>query len=219
MREYREREDEELYAYGRPSVSAWVAALAVAFSFFVLGGFIKTYMQLESLREESRREIRDLKSAIDSLQLSAQPVAVRQPQKRVSLLPPAPRSSSRLSDPVPASPPPAREFLAEIDEENPRLTYSIGRSSRREEGGYGALRPHEEEAASCQVVAVNSAQKVLMVEGGRNRGLEPGSRLELSRRGRWIGDLRVTNVFETMSSCEVLHATVNPEPGDVVRTP
>ncbi|MCD8351512.1 MAG: hypothetical protein LUC93_12970 [Planctomycetaceae bacterium] len=62
--------DEELYTtYGRPSVSAWVAAAAVAFAFFLLGGFIKTYRQLESLREESRREIAELRESVRRLQI------------------------------------------------------------------------------------------------------------------------------------------------------
>lgn len=72
--------EEELYTtYGRPSVSAWVAAASVAFAFFLLGGFIKTYRQLESLREESRREIAELRESVRRLQTvqPPQPTASR----------------------------------------------------------------------------------------------------------------------------------------------
>ena len=41
------------FPYAKPPVSAWIAVASVALAVFVLGGFIKTYRQLESLREES----------------------------------------------------------------------------------------------------------------------------------------------------------------------
>jgi hypothetical protein len=221
MREYRNRDEEEFASYAKPPVSAWVAGLAVAFAFFVMGGFIKTYLQLEALREESRHEIRELKAAIETIRSAPNAPSSRQPQKRIALLPQASRTRA-IDAPLASSPSaPGRPLLADIEDERTRpngVTYSIGRSTRRAGDGYGAV-VGEREKPVCQVVAVNSAQKLIMVEGGLDQGLSSGARLELSRAGRWIGDLRVVDVFETMSSCEVLLSTIMPEPGDVVRTP
>lgn len=71
----------------------------------------------------------------------------------------------------------------------------------------------------AQVVSVSTAHKRIMVEGGRDLSLGEGERLELVRDGRWIADLRVVDVFDYQSSCEVLHATIAPIPGDTVRRP
>ncbi len=229
MRAYREhdrdrnREPADNFAYGRPSTSAWIAAAAVAFAVFILGGFIKTYHQLETLKEESRREIRDLKAVVESLRdnppnPAATPgnLAMARPIQRPSMaLPPASRASREAQG---AFPQPERPSLPEIDEERPRLSYSVGRSSRRE-GGYGKPLAEQQDHGPFQVVSVNNTQKRLMVEGGKNIGLGEGSRLGLSRQGKWIGDLRVLEAFDTMSVCEFVHATLPPEPGDVVRMP
>ncbi len=76
-----------------------------------------------------------------------------------------------------------------------------------------------EDLSRIKVIAVNTGMKKIMVEGGRDRGIAEGKRLELSRSGRWIGDLRVVAVFDNISACEVLHCTMTPEPGDLVRLP
>ncbi len=73
--------------------------------------------------------------------------------------------------------------------------------------------------AESQVVSVSAANRRIMIEGGRDVDLVEGARLELCRDGRWIADLRVQDVFGNQSLCEVLHATVTPQPGDTIRMP
>lgn len=268
IRDSRQPErDEELYAtYGRPSVSAWVAAAAVAFAFFLLGGFIKTYRQLEGLREESRREIAELRESVRRLQthpvtqaasprtsvrITPLPQAVRRERSvEVRSVPPAPApvappiqtavpayspqlqlqptpSSSMASVALPSREPtrqPARgetsglleeAMLYERQQNQPKAPrYQVG---RRGDGDTGQLLSPS--GGVCQVVSVSNAQKRIMVEGGRDLRLGEGERLELVRDGRWIADLRVVDVFDNQSSCEVLHATLAPEPGDTIRRP
>lgn len=219
MREYRDKGYPDEIFCRPPAYSAWIAAASLAFAFFVLGGFIKTYRQLESLREESRREIRELRAVVESLR-SPQSVSTASNSSRVAPLPRARRieSSATASSAAVGIQPrnagqvenaSARLSLPEIDGERQRFTYTIGRTSSD-----GSITKPQ-----SQVVAVNNLQKRIMVEGGRNLGLGEGSRLELSRQGKWIGDLRVLDVFDTLSFCEVLHATLPPEPGDIVRLP
>lgn len=255
--------DEDLYAtYGRPSVSAWVAAAAVAFAFFLLGGFIKTYRQLEGLREESRREIAELRDSVRRLQthppsqttvprtssrITPLPQAIRRERSpEVAPVTPAPvvpmaqtvvpafspqlqptPSSSMASVALASREPPRtpvrtempglleEAMLYEYQENQPkRPRYQVGRKGDGETGQL--LSPS---GGACQVVSVSNAQKRIMVEGGRDVRLDEGERLELVRDGRWIADLRVVDVFDNQSSCEVLHATLSPEPGDTIRRP
>ncbi|MCC8180493.1 MAG: hypothetical protein LIP23_06250 [Planctomycetes bacterium] len=233
MREYPDDPPEDDFPYAKPSVSAWVTAAAVALAVFVLGGFIKTYRQLDALREESRREINDLRSQVETLKNGA--TMAIQPPARESRIAPLPQARQRLprqpdrqlerNSSQPAEPQP-RIHIPEIDDTERGLTYSFGRSSRPSQlaqasaglqPGAGSVSPSS--PYRCQVIAVNNVQKRLMVEGGENVGLNVGSRLELSRQGRWIGDLRVLEVFDNLAACEVLHATLPPEPGDIVRMP
>ncbi len=222
MREYRETDEEGHFPYGRPSGAAWVAAAAVAFAFFVLGGFIKTYRQLETLRDESRREIRELRKGMESLRAAGAeasraaarvprlPQAVRQPYPTPAG-PEAERSPSRSESGragVANSLPP---LIPELEGERRGLTYEFGRKSKADPGGG--------RRDQLQVISVASPQKRLRVEGGRDVGLAEGARLELSRGGRWIGDLRALEVYDTMTACEVVHATHPPQPGDTVRIP
>lgn len=290
-----EQDDDLFMSYGRPSVSAWIAAAAVAFAFFLLGGFIKTYRQLEGLREESRREISELRDSMRRLQnnsssgggatgrigarVAAMPPAsrrerpqapaqqsappqpsapqlpveqapesvvppaerpvrqaeaqpIRQPEQRAAVpdfsetLQPTPSSSMTtvaVSAREPARAPvvaaqPDPDLLEEAMryeyEENlpKRPRYQVGRKG---DGDTGQLLTATGD--QCQVVSVSAVQKRLIVEGGRNLRLGAGERLELCRDGRWIADLRVLDVFDYQSSCEVLHATLAPEPGDTVR--
>lgn len=216
--------EEPIVTYGRPSVSAWVAAAAVAFAFFVLGGFIKTYGQLEDLREESRREINDLRDSVRILQsrlaLNAQEMRPVAQGYRVQPLPPARRDrrvrqdgweeppvQQRMPDPGLAA---GFDRYDEPAESRPRVQF--GRSSNEESRQLLSVS-----GTPCQVVSVSGVNKRLMIEGGRDVALAEGARLELCRDGRWIGDLRVLDVFANQSSCEVLHATLAPEPGDTVR--
>lgn len=231
---------DDLIPYRRPSVSAWVAVAAVAFAVFTLGGFIKTYLQLEQLRDDSRREIGELRAQLDTLRLanriaavpSARAVASARTLPEPTLRPaerrlrPAGRAGSA---PLRTPTDPARvmaeaEDLCLTDGENGkgnRVTYTFGRSSAApaETLALGDDFESPVPAFRGEVVAVNNSQKRLMAEGGRDVGLELGARLELSRQGRWIGDLRVLEVFDSMSACEVLHSTQTPEPGDTVRMP
>lgn len=219
---YREEQEEEaeppVITYGRPSTSSWVAAGAVAFAFFMLGGFIKTYVQLEELREESRREINWLHDSIRRLE-AEMTAAGRQmetppPAYRVQPLPPARRERQEYRrEPEPMREPPPPEFGEYADEAEPvRPRVQFGRRSAEESrqiiAGTGA---------PSQVVSVSGANKRLMIEGGRDIGMSEGLRLELCRDGRWIGDVRILDVFDNQSSCEVLHTTVEPLPGDTVR--
>ncbi len=224
MRDYRGTENEDHFPYGRPSGSAWIAAAAVAFAFFVLGGFIKTYRQLEAVREESRREIRELRQVVDGLRSSGMdsprpaasrlprlPQAIRQTASRP--VEPLPIRRAPLPDELQSAVAPSRPHLPPgLDEERPGITYEFGRKSSPDPRE--ALRREH-----LQVVSVAGPQKRLIVEGGRDIGLREGSRIELSRGGRWIGDLRVVDAYDTMSACEVLHATLPPQPGDLIRVP
>ncbi|MCC8167665.1 MAG: hypothetical protein LIQ31_16380, partial [Planctomycetes bacterium] len=95
MRRYSDPDtDEDHFTYGRPSLPSWIAAAAVAFAFFLLGGFIKTYQQLEALKEESRREISELRESMRRLQAQGQ-TAVRPTAPRLTPLPPADRRDTR----------------------------------------------------------------------------------------------------------------------------
>jgi hypothetical protein len=226
LRELPELEKEEpIVTYGRPSVSSWVAAAAVAFAFFVLGGFIKTYGQLENLREESRREIGDLRDSVRQLhaQLALgggremRPVAQGY---RIQPLPPARRDRLPRQDGWEAPSVLQRmpdsgltsgfDSYDEQNESKPRVQF--GRSSNEESRQIIGVS-----GTPCQVVSVSGVNKRVMIEGGRDVSLIEGMRLELCRDGRWIGDLRVLDVFDNQSSCEVLHTTLAPEPGDTIR--
>ncbi len=216
--------EEPIVTYGRPSVSSWVAAAAVAFAFFVLGGFIKTYDQLEDLRAESRQEINDLRDSVRVLQSQlasggreARPMAQGY---RVQPLPPARRDRLAQRDewePAPLqrrSPDPGliADFDSYEEQPAPKPRVQFGRVSNEESRQLLGVS-----GTPCQVVSVSSANKRIMIEGGRDVSLVEGARLELCRDGRWIGDLRVVDVFANQSSCEVLHSTLAPEPGDTVR--
>lgn len=246
MREYRRDESGDPFPYERPHLSAWIAAVAVAFSFFLLGGFIKTYRQLDALREESRKEIQELRDMIKKLQPQAGAAASRQSTPWMTHLPQpsmsqpsmpqpagAPRQTPRIEESAAAVErrpealrPPETPRLPAADSEagDTKLTYEWGWKSKSASpdaasGGLKAgVRPGGAGSLS-QVISVASAQKKLMVEGGRNIGLEDGGRLELARGGRWIGDLRVLEVYDNMASCEVLHSILPPQPGDSVRIP
>lgn len=247
IQDIRERDREEsLLTYGRPSVSAWIAAAAVAFAFFVLGGFIKTYRQLESLREESRQEMAELRETIRRLREDRAvvgPAAGGYQPPRFQALPPARRDyyeeqrpaapqpqgygetrqepvrrSGLRPEPAPTAPHSARPaadpgYLDQFVEpaiERPR--YQLGRTYESgEERLIGAG------GGACQVISVSNDRKRLIVEGGRDLGLNEGARLELCRDGRWTADIRIVDVYDSQSSCEVLHATVPPQPGDTIR--
>lgn len=231
-------------SYGKPSASAWIAALSVAFAVFVLGGFIKTYRQLESLKVESKNEIARLRNSIEKLrgenlsraELVISPEATRivpssrfeQPRQRETL--PGVHSAER---PDPA-PPPARvkpplgenddflTFETDDDKRIPVIKAASGLSSlvaAKDKPSPSPSVDPDAEAGRIRVIAVNNGHKKIMVEGGRDKGIAEGGRLELSRSGRWIGDLRVVAVFDNISACEVLHCTMLPEPGDLVRLP
>lgn len=251
MRDFHEKtRDDSLLTYGRPSVSAWIAAAAVAFAFFILGGFIRTYRQLETLREESRYEIGELREAVRRLReeralLAAAGVGQTrggvngsaQQQPRLQALPPSRREGGYVVTPPklderqlqflrggeqslpqergaaalrPGGEGPLRGVFAEPMVERPR--YQIGRSY---EGGENRLLSVS--GGSCQVISVSNDRKRLIVEGGKDIGLGQGARLELCRDGRWMADLRIVDVYENQSACEVLHATAEPMPGDTIR--
>jgi hypothetical protein len=110
---------------------------------------------------------------------------------------------------VPAAPQP----YAEPDDRG--VSYQWGRMS----GAPATRWLTTASGAQSQAVSVSAENKRIMIEGGRDVGIVAGSRLELCRDGRWIADLRVQDVFGNQSLCEVLHATLPPQPGDTVRMP
>lgn len=256
--------EDSLLTYGRPSVSAWVAAAAVAFAFFILGGFIKTYRQLETLQEESRYEVAQLRETIRRLRdelgrpqasatvsvrnsneyphrLTPMPPARRDDRERYSLPPeqpvlgerqtqflnggpgqdaqtlrPALRPSGKTSGQVdiPSPAPAYFDAFAETQSEPERPRYQIGRTYEQTDN-----RVLGQNGATCQVISVSADKKRLIIEGGRDIGIDKGARLELCRSGRWTGDIRVVDVYDTQSACETLHATSPPQPGDTLRRP
>ncbi len=269
-REPEEDPEDRHFTYGRPSAPAWIAAAAVAFAFFLLGGFIKTYRQLDALRAESRQEIADLREAVRRLQAqstSTVPVRPSAPLSQLEPLPSAPLRQQRPARPArldqnrdlrQAGRPEARFPSAEApfprQRNNPaplrsaiapppasaaelvlrNLPAGIGFASEGETAGEDVRQmspparngkpaaadlPPAPGGGGYQVVSISNAQKRVMVEGGRDLGLGEGTRLELTRDGRWIADLRVVDVFANQSSCEVLQASLNPEPGDTIRRP
>ncbi|MDR2392257.1 MAG: hypothetical protein LBE84_11340 [Planctomycetota bacterium] len=215
MRDGRESDSEEYFAYGRPSPSAWIAAGAVAFALFTLGGFIKTYRQLETLREESRREIREFRAALDALRGQESPSRTASPAKRMPL-PPAAR---RDRGPIPPGKSQENAF-APIIPSPERADVSVLESGREYFGGEFVRKAAPVAAAEPRRFSVTSAsRKRVMVEGGREDGFMNGSRLEISRGGRWIADVRIIELFDSMAACEILHVAQPPRPGDVARLP
>ncbi|MDR3211006.1 MAG: hypothetical protein LBU79_03720 [Planctomycetota bacterium] len=217
-------------SYRRPSTAAWVAAVAVAFAVFMLGGFIRTQQQLESIRTESRREIQELRENSLNLQRSLESLiatgGVNRPLGQSRSAPPP--VEVRRAEPEPPARPLetglAEPYLPGLDPIGARRTESPLLASASNLAGLAVnraearpARPAATNERRYRVIAVNSEQKILMVEGGRDSAFTEGERLELSRGGRWAGDLRVVTVFDNISACEVLHAVVTPEPGDYVR--
>ncbi|MDR1520261.1 MAG: hypothetical protein LBU23_09005 [Planctomycetota bacterium] len=220
MRDRLETEGEGYFPRGRPGAAAWIAVGAAAFALFVLGGFVKTYRQLETLREESRREIRELRAHIEALR-GQTAVVPRQPGRRRPTLPGAPGKwmSSLREAPLelPAPPPPAPAGRDRVIASSLPPAVEAGRAGLGYELGRKSAPPPEIGAGRLQVIS--ASRKRLMAEGGRNLGMAAGMRLELSRDGRWFGDLRITDVYDGMVACEILHAASPPRPGDTVRLP
>ncbi|MDR3078405.1 MAG: hypothetical protein LBV15_06550 [Planctomycetota bacterium] len=218
MRHSREMEEEgEFFPFGRPPASAWIAAGAVAFALFVLGGFIRTNRQLENLREESQREIRDLRAQMESLRGQGVPDAARRQLSRRVV--PLPIASERKDEPGEGRPPAARP-PPDPGRPTPPETAAAPAESPRSRPSYEFGRRSAEAAPNATPLQVLSvSQKRLMIDGGRNANLSGGARLELSRNGRWIGDLRITDVYDSMAVCEILHSTLPPRPGDTARLP
>ncbi|MCL2000926.1 MAG: hypothetical protein FWG74_05790, partial [Planctomycetes bacterium] len=173
MPDYRRTEDEEHFSYGRPTGSAWIAAVAVAFAVFILGGFIKTYRQLEIVKEESRREIRELRQILDSFRAydmnPSQPAGARMPRLPQTLRQTYPRGAepssvrrTTLSDAIQTTTPSSRTLLPEIELERQGITYEFGRKSNPEPRGETVRREQ------IQVVSVAGPQRRLLVEGGRD---------------------------------------------------
>ncbi len=213
----RDTDVQRHFPYGRPSVSSWIAAASVAFAVFLLGGFIKTYRQLETLEADSRREIASLRDAVRRLQTErfAAPAAER---RRAA----APYAESAAPAPLPPAPrppalSPAGGALSAFEGAGGQdgVRYQWGRTS----GAPESRMLKTASGAESQVVSVSAANRRIMIEGGRDVDLVEGARLELCRDGRWIADLRVQDVFGNQSLCEVLHATVTPQPGDTIRMP
>ena len=212
MRDGREADNAEYFAYGRPSSSAWIAAGAVAFALFALGGFVKTYRQLETLREESRREIRELRAALDALRGQTPSARTAVPAKR---LPPATRTDS---GPIRPTKSPESAFAPIFP--SPEDTGVSVPETRLGSLGIEFGRKAAPATAEMRLFPVISAsRKRVMVEGGREDGLANGSRLEVSRAGRWIADARIIEVYDSLAACEILHAARPPRPGDAARLP
>lgn len=260
MREYRERnrdsgrlgdgehrEDAPRHlSCGRPSVSAWVAAAAVAFSVFLLGGFIKTYRQLQELKDESRLEIDDLRGALRRMQsqLAAAGAAPAQTRGRERERLPSIDATARAAAQTAAAQSPMRSPAQPPNPLEPLVQLRAERAANATESTIAALPAYDDPeqrgiryqwgrtsgapasrslmtpaGSPSQVVSVSGANRRVMIEGGRDVDLAEGARLELCRDGRWIADLRVQDVFSNQSLCEVLHATNTPQPGDTIRMP
>lgn len=217
--DYREHDpDLDDFPYKRPAVASWIAAIAVAFAFFTLGGFIKTYRQLESLREESRREIEELRQNLKRLQSTRQAAAPERPRRQdLSSLPAAKEWPTRDAGAPPRSVPRPNSAALDLS----RLAMEQGETKSRSGVSLeiGNKSPDDPLALLQKQVISVSAPKMVMVEGGRDMGRAERMRLALYRSGSWIADVRVTEVFDTMSSCEILHSTTPPQPGDSVRNP
>lgn len=236
MREYREPENRDVMSYGKPSVSAWIAVAAVAFSFIVLGGFVHTYRQLEQLRNESRREIDKLRqttgrlqSQLDSARLSQRragngaapaPSAMRrrerEPEDAYDGAYPMPE---RLDGPGRS---PGNGWNSDIgvllagertEPEPGRVKARFGRRSADE-----GLEPMWE-GDPCRVVSVDMEQKRLIIDGGRDRMLREGMGVELSRGQSYIAEARILAVHANQSVCEIGVARSDPAPDDLVRIP
>lgn len=242
----RERECDDLLddfpAYRRPTASAWIAAVAVAFAVFVLGGFVKTYRQLEALKVESKREIQELRDSLETLRKNAAGLPVAARPSRTETRPAGPRREARMERhaappaavraETPPQAPPSAAALPSLDDSlladdsassrprAPVITASGGLSSlMARDTGIAAAKPGspggEAEPNRIRVIAVNNSQKKIMVEGGRDLGFAEGARLSIYRSGNYIGETRVVEVFDNISACEVLHTTRIPEPGDL----
>ncbi|MDR0363351.1 MAG: hypothetical protein LBJ46_11825 [Planctomycetota bacterium] len=216
--------------YRRPSVSAWIAAVAVAIAVFVLGGYIKTYRLYESFKVEAEAELQKVRAELTEGRAM---LATRETTKTGT---PAPTSKSPASSsvksippalgvrPEPVKPPTEPAIPSASDQSGetssqrrPTVTADSGLSSlfigvRKKQSNAGTL-------LKLQVIAVDNEQKQVLIEGGLDRAFAEGERLELMRNGRWFGDLRVIKVLDIMSACEVLMSTSIPEPGDLVRLP
>lgn len=218
-------------SYGKPSRAAIIAGAAVALAVFMFGAFIKTYKQLESVRYESKSETAVLKQEIEDLRQCIARGDTQLPPTSASL------AAARRDTTIPPRAvavqeqaeirfSPVASFADDQPQENqsrtPTISAASGMSaflaaSKSKDTETPARQQSEENR--IRVIAVNSGQKKLMAEAGRDKGIAEGGRLELSRSGRWIGDLRVVAVFDNISACEVLHYTMLPEPGDIVRVP
>lgn len=243
--------DDSLLTYGRPSTSAWIAAAAVAIAFFLLGGFIKTYRQLEAVREDARLESAELRETIRRLRdelapgrYAAKPAQYverqfperQYAQPRIQPLPP----SRRNSYPVDAPPLPDVGYSQftqtrpqpepQMPPQTPAAAQARGGSEtlyrnefpQVDPGGGGYAHGVEERLANakgqtCQVVSVSRDKKRLLIEGGRDVGMERGMGLEFSRNGRSMGEVKVIEVYGNQSVGEVVRAAVVPQPGDTVR--
>lgn len=199
------------FPYRRPAVSSWIAAASVAFAFFVLGGYIKTYRQLQELRAETRREIAELRQDLGRFRESP-PIRASAPFRPVIDPSPVAPAIERLPDiTLDGERPPG------LDEPAVRAPVQSHPEGRSRVGlaivGQSDVTP---EARLSQVIALG-ASNTLMIEGGRDQNREENTTLALYRDGKKIGELRVIRVFDAMASCEIVNASLVPQPGDPVR--
>lgn len=224
MPERETKEFEEYFPYRKPSPSAWVAAVSVAFAFFALGGFFRTYLALEATREElahARQENETLKNEarrLRSLPVHAFPSAPPAAYGRTRALPPAARIDGR-------SPTESRAY----DRRDGAAPYRSGPPPAAWDEGAVTAPPAVSVAppsartdnrlvrGECRVVAVDYAGKRLHIDGGRDSGVRAGEILETHRSGERQAELRVVQVFDAMSVCEFVALKAGPVPGDRVR--
>lgn len=234
MRERDQQEFEEYFPYRRLSQSALVAVVSAIFAIFVLGGLVKTYLQLDATRTElaqMRRENEALKDAVRRTRARSRPAYASAPEyyERVRPLPSAPRDfeqslpglrgplreidagrSPQRSALAVRRPPPYVEPPTRILPEDAAVSLPVyGPASRNSGEG-----PAE---GGRKIVAVDYARKQLVVDGGRNVGVREGELLAVYRGRELLADLRVTEVYESMARCEFRHYAVEPVPGDLVR--
>ncbi|MDR1612317.1 MAG: hypothetical protein LBT97_05975 [Planctomycetota bacterium] len=231
--DHREDDGERSSPYGSPTTAAWIAFIAVAVMLFVVGGYIKSYREFDAYKAKSRiqilklnQELKDLRTATRERTHERPPAAARseEPHPEITdLTPSIRRNNHALSSPP--TPPPAVNAPSGADDipegrqqsSRPGITAESGLSILFA-GGRKEIAAADQQAR-IEIKAMDKDLKRVIVTGGRNRGFSEGRRLELSRNGRWIGDIRVVAISDVLSMCEILHYIARPEPGDAVRSP
>jgi len=63
--------------------------------------------------------------------------------------------------------------------------------------------PQAESLVQGQVLWTNPDQQRVMISCGANSGLQPGRRFTIWRGAKYLGEVRISKVFQTMSACDI----------------